>query len=255
MKKMTTGLLALTALLCAPLALADNHAKPPNIASTWKMTPKSDVGSAAFEEAMKTHMSWRMENGDSRSWQVYQVQTGGDRGDYYVRACCFNWADQDIYEKWGYDNNVGTTYYEQLGNMVEELTHVYQAIDTENSHWDEEKSPFYYIGVTQFAPNPAKQMQTGQTVEKMSQLAIEKGWDSNWAWYTTIGGEDNLMLAAGYRNYADMAPPEQSFYEFAVEHLGEEDATEMLEDFGEGFWTSSYTIYRWREDLSMPRDN
>jgi hypothetical protein len=253
MKKTTTGLMALTALLCAPLALADNHAKPPNIASVWKLSPKSDVGTAAFEQAMKTHLDWRMSQGDPRSWQVFTVTTGGDRGDYYVRACCFNWADQDSYEKWSYDNKVSTGYQEQLGIHVEDITHTFQAIDIENSHWEEGESPFYYVGVTQFLPNPAKQMQTGQAREKMSQLAIDKGWDSNWAWYTVIGGEDNLMLAAGYRNYADMAPPEKSFSEFAAEHMGQDDAMEMMEDFGEGFWSSTYTIYRWREDLSMPR--
>ena len=255
MKKTTTGLLALLALCCAPLAIADNHEKPPNIASVWKMSPKGDAGTAAFEDAMKAHMAWRMEQGDPRSWQVYTVSTGGDRDDYYVRACCFTWADQDGYEKWAYDNNVSNTYYEQLGTMVEDLTHTFQAIDTENSNWNEDPNPFYYVGVTQFTPNPAMQMQTGRTVEKMSQLAIEKGWNSDWAWYTVIGGASNLMLAAGYTHYADMAPPEQSFYQFAAAHLGEEEAMEMLENFGEGFWGSTYKIYRWREDLSMPRDN
>lgn len=255
MKKTTTGLLAVLALCCAPLTLADNHVKPPNIASVWTMTPKAEVGTAAFEAAMKEHMAWRMENGDTRSWQVYTVNSGGDRGDYTVRACCFSWADQDSYEKWAYDNNVGNTYEEQLGIHVEELSHTYQAVDIENSNWNEEDNPFYYVGVTRYTPNPAKSMQTGQIAEKMSQLAKEKGWPRQWAWYRVIGGEDNLMLASGYRNYADMAPPEQSFYEFAAEHMGEDDAMAMLEDFGEGFWTSTYTIYRWREDLSMPRDN
>lgn len=254
MKKTTTGLLALLALCCAPLALADNHVKPPNIASVWKMTPKDEVGTAAFEDAMRTHMAWRRENGDKRSWQVFTIRTGGDLDDYYVRACCFIWADQDAYEKWSYDNNVANTYQEQLGIHVEELSHVFQEIDMENSNWEEE-TPFYYIGVTQFTPNPAKQMQTGQTVAKMSQLAIDKGWDYPWAWYSTIGGEDNLMLASGFRNFADMAPPETNFSAFAAEHMGEEDAMAMLEDFGEGFWTSTYSIYRWREDLSMPRDD
>lgn len=253
MKNQTMGLLALTALFCAPVALADNHEKPPNIASSWKLTPKADVGTAAFEAALKAHMAWRIEQGDPRSWQVYNVTTGGDRSDYYVRACCFAWADQDTYDKWSYDNGVVAAYEEQLGIHVGEISHSFQAIDMENSNWNEDNGAFYYVGVTNFTPNPAKQMQTGQTVSKMSQLAIEKGWDSNWAWYTVIGGEDNLMLAAGFRNYADMAPPEQSFLGFAAEHMGEEDAMEMLEDFGEGFWTSTYTIYRWREDLSMAR--
>ncbi len=255
MKRMTLTLLA-TVALCAPLAAAaDNHAKPPNVGSVWVLTPGADVSTAAFEEAMKAHLAWRREAGDPRRWQTYVVNAGEDMGDYYVRACCFTWTDQDAYERWAYDAGAAAAYNEQVGGMVADISHQFQVIDTDNSNWNDDGGPYYYIGVTRWTPNPAKVMQMGATMGEMSALAKDNGWKYSWAWYRSLGGSDNLMLAVPYRNYADMEPPEQSFYEFAAQHMGEEDAAGMFQRFNESFWNSSYTIYRWREDLSMAMDD
>ena len=255
MKNRVLAILAIVALtLCiAPAVFADNHGNPPNIASVWIMTPKADVGPAEMEAAIKKHMAWRIEAGDPRSWQAYVVHAGSGMNRVSVRACCFNWADQDAYEKWAYDSGSYAAYQEQLGGLVGNIEHRYHVIDMENSHWDAEKEPYYYIGVTEWTPNPANIMQMQGAISEMSQLAIDKNWNYNWAWYRALGQEDNLSLAVPYHNFAGMEPPEMSFYEFASGHMGEEAAGAMFQRFNESFWTSSYYIYRWREDLSMPR--
>lgn len=254
--RVQTGLvmLALVLTLCvSPAGFADNHAKPPNIASVWIMTPADGVSQAAMEEAVKTHMAWRLEAGDPRRWQAYVVHAGSDMNQIWVRACCFNWADQDAYEQWTYDSGAYAAYQEQLGGMVGKIEHRYQEIDTENTKWNSDREPYYYIGVTKWTPNPAKIMQMMPAVSEMSQFAIEKQWNYSWAWYRSLGEEDNLHLAVPYNNFAGMEPPEMSFFEFAAGHMGQEAATAMFQRFNESFWTSTYTIYRWREDLSMPR--
>ena len=254
MKTTIRLLTAIMLVISVPLALADGHGKTPNIGSVWIISAKDGVAGGDFENAMKTHMAWRKEAGDPRNWQVYTIDVGGDRSEYYIRACCFNWADQDSYERWAYDNGVYEAYAEQLGVHVGEIRHNFQSFDMDNSNWDDSKGPYYYIGVTVWTPNPAKNMQRYGAVNEMSSLAKDKGWPYNWAWFNTVGGPDNLSLAIPNRNFADMEPPEKNFYDFASEHMGEEEAQAMFQRFDESFWGSKYTIYRWREDLSMKAD-
>ena len=52
---------------------------------------------------------------------------------------------------------------------------------------------------------------------------------------------------------AGMEPPEKSFAEFLTEHMDSpEEAIELLGSFSKSFKSSEYTVYRLREDLSMP---
>ena len=74
-----------------------------------------------------------------------------------------------------------------------------------------------------------------------------------WVWIYSVGGPANLSLAVPYENYADMAPPEVSFYEFMVKHTSEETAASTMQEFSNSFWSSEYTVYQLRRDLSTPR--
>jgi hypothetical protein len=51
-----------------------------------------------------------------------------------------------------------------------------------------------------------------------------------------------------------MAPPEQTFLEYAAGHMGEEEAGAMFKSFGSGFSDSDYTIWRHDEALSTSGD-
>jgi hypothetical protein len=61
------------------------------------------------------------------------------------------------------------------------------------------------------------------------------------------------MLVSPYDSFADMAPPEQEFFDFVAEKLGsEEEAGKIFAAFSGGFTGSSYTIWQHRPDLSSP---
>ena len=46
-----------------------------------------------------------------------------------------------------------------------------------------------------------------------------------------------------------MAPPEDSFWEFMSEQLGEEEAAAVFSDFASGYSDSDYTV--WYRDAEM----
>lgn len=251
--RITALLLLMGVIACLPFtALADSHENPPNVASVWVMTPNGDP--AVFEAALKTHGEWRAENGDPRDWHIYTVEAGEDFGKYYVRYCCFHWADQDAYQQWAAESGALQAYNDSVAPLVGDVGHHFQVVDIENSNWAPGLEPAL-VGVTTWTPNPAKSVQMGATMAQLSQLAKDKEWPYNWAWFRSLGGEANLSVAVPYANFAAMAPPEKTFFEFAGEHMGEEEAAAMFNQFNESFWDSEYTIYRLRPDLSMSSDD
>ena len=64
-----------------------------------------------------------------------------------------------------------------------------------------------------------------------------------------------MQIVTSHENYADMAPPEQSFFEFVTDKLGAEEAGAIFSQFGSGFSGRDDTIWKHDESLSTPSDD
>lgn len=254
MKKISLGT-CLAAMLLSAIAIAQDSDAPPPLSDVWVAVPKTGMV-GQFQAAVAEHMAFRVENGDSRQWLTFMPVVGDKMNIFMFRACCFEWADQDAYEAEDAEKGFGAHWYENVDQYVDHYHHYLDRTDWENSHWPEEGTDGPYYGVTSWvwkedAPRAARDAR-----EQMSQLAKDGGWGEKrgpWLWLHQVGGKDVLGLVTPHSSYADMAPAEQSFYEFAVEALGsEKKADAMFEKFSSGFASSDYTIWMYREDLSMP---
>ena len=63
------------------------------------------------------------------------------------------------------------------------------------------------------------------------------------------------MIVTSFGSFADMAPPEQSFFEFVTEKLGAEEAGAVFAQFGAGFTSSDYTVWEYDKSLSSASDD
>jgi hypothetical protein len=131
-------------------------------------------------------------------------------------------------------------------------------VDWSNSHWNEGADSSRLYGVTEWAIKGGHGAGFAAAREKMSQIAINQGWantERNWAWMTTVGGRSTESIVIPYKNYADMAPGEESFFQFLSKHLGSEEAAgDLLKSLSAASWGSSYTVWEHRPDLSMSKD-
>ena len=255
MKKPTviTGLFGVVTL-ALPLALwaDDREEAPPALSDVWIMVPKKGM-EGEFSAAVAEHQAMRAETGDTRSWQVYTVEIGDHIGLYQFRACCFDWADQDAYEAEGADKGFGAHWNENVHPYVAHYRHYLEKLDWENSHWPDGQGNGPYYGVTTWKIKEGAGPAWSEARKTMSQLAINEGWasdDNNWLWISRIGGKDTLAIVSSYASYADMEPPEQSFFAWAGEQLGEEEAGALIGDFVSGFSSSDYTVWKHNEALS-----
>lgn len=254
MRKLTF-LTFIAALLLSAGAFAQESEAPPPLTDVWVVKPKAGmVGD--FLDAVREHMAFRAENSDSRQWLTFSPAVGDKINIFMFRACCFDWADQDAYIAEDDDKGYTAHWDENVDQYVDHYHHYLDRSDWENSHWPEEGTDGPYYGVTTWVWKEDAPRASWDVREKMSQVAKDGGWGEQrgpWLWLHQIGGKDMLALVTPHANYADMAPPETSFYEFIVEELGSETkADEMFSNFSSGFASSDYTIWMYREDLSMP---
>ncbi|MEL7185246.1 MAG: hypothetical protein AAFN50_02280 [Pseudomonadota bacterium] len=249
--KLRSALLALVALVFSIGAFAENHEEQPSLSDVWIVAPKTGMFNE-FTAAMSEHMEWRAEVGDSRTWMAFVPVVGDNLNRVMFRSCCYEWADQDGYVAEAIEKGFGANFDEMVGDYVDHAHHHIDETDFENSHWtDDATGP--YFGATTWYLDAGSHPEAYAARMKLSQLALD-GWasdDNQWIWVMNTGGSPTLAVVSSYSSYAEMAPPEESFYEFIAEKLGsEEAANELFADFSKGKVKSDYTIWRYVPELS-----
>ncbi|MBY5991393.1 hypothetical protein [Ferrimonas balearica] len=238
-------------LLCLlPLTLfaAD---KPDNLAEMWIITPKAGEA-AKFEEALKRHVAFRKEKGDTRQWMVYVPTLGDKLNRYMIRSCCTNWAEVDTYVKWQNDQQTGNHWRTNVGQLVEAVAHNFSEVDMANSNWPEQDPGYVYFGVTSYKVKAGHGAGTEADKKALSDHAKAMEWPYSWAWSWSVGGEPTLHLVIPHQNYAGMAEPDPSFAESLGKHLGDESkAKALFESWSSHFHGTEYQLYRLRTDLSL----
>lgn len=250
-----TAVLTATMLMAVSMsAIAQDDGPTSGIAEAWVVTV--DMASQpAFEEAFKAHVAVRAEAGDPANWQVYTDHTGDGMNTYYIRNCCSQWADLDAYEAWSQENsNVAADWGTNVHPHVTNYGHHYSMVDFANSNWPE-GTKYKFVGVTTYDIKAGSGQQFDAVKAELSQIARNEGWaesGNTWAWSSSIDGPNTVNLAIPHENYADMAAPDPTFFQFLSDHLGsEEAATEIFQRFTAATDGSSYKIYAHRPDLSM----
>lgn len=251
--KITFILLVAILLSISTQAVAQDDAPTSGIAESWVMTV--DMASQpAFEAAFKAHVAARAEAGDPASWQVYTSNTGNSLNQYFVRNCCFQWADRDAYDAWAEESNIQADWNENVHPHVANYGHHFTLVDFANSNWPQ-GTEARFVGVTTYDIKPGSGQQFNAAMSELSQIAKNDGWaeaGNAWAWSSAIDGSNVVSLVIPHANYADMAPPDPTFYQFLSESLGsEEAASEIFQRFTGATSGSNYKIYTHRADLSM----
>ena len=251
--------LAGVAALMLPLSLVaqDEETEAPKpLSDVWVVVVKPGM-EAQYDAAMATHMQFRKDAGEARTWQAYRVAVGHNLTPIQLRSCCFDWADLDVNRAENTEKGLNENFQATVGQYVDHYHHYLEQTDWENSHWPETGTSGPYYGVTSWKNKQGRGPASGVAKETLSQLGITGGWasdDNNWLWLSRIGGDSVTAIVSSFENYADMAPEDPTFFEFVTEELGAEEAGAVFGAFGNGFDDSDYTIWYWDKTISTPED-
>jgi hypothetical protein len=227
------------------------------LTDVWVMVPKKGM-EAQFEAAIAADIAFRAAAEDSRTWQGYRAELGHNYGVYQFRACCFDWADQDAYVAEANEKGFDANWNKTVHQYVDHYHHHIDMMDWENSHWPDDSTGGPYYGVTSWTLKQNAGPGPDEARKKLSQIALEEGWAEaghNWLWHSRVGGKPTLMIVTSFENYAGMAPPEPSFFEFLTEKMESEEVAALFNEFGAGFSSSDYTVWLHNPDLSDSSDD
>ncbi|WP_371378956.1 hypothetical protein [Thalassotalea aquiviva] len=245
-------LTSVLALFCLSGISFAEDAKPKSLADSWIVVPNAGQ-SEQFEAALKKHLTFRKQQGDTRQWHTYTPVIGKNLNYYVIRSCCTAWNDVDAYKQWGDDKEVGKHWMKNVDKFVQSYQHTYNRLDFENSKWDDTKK-YNYFGVNRMTPIPGKGSEIRKYKKAISDNAKAMNWPFSWSWSWEIGGDENLILVFPYESYADMTPPEKPFATALGEHMKDKDkAMEILKNWSSSFSHTTYTVYAHREELSMKK--
>jgi hypothetical protein len=258
-KAVFAGLAAVAAFALPLSTMADSHEAPGDLTDVWWVVPKQGMENE-FTEAATAHMAFRKEQGEPRFWMAFRVVVGHNMRVVMFRHCCFDWADQDSYLAEESTAAIGADWNENVHPYVDHYHHYLEKIDWENSHWpDDESTQGPYYTATSWTWKMGAGPGPDEARKKVSQMALEAGWaeaGNNWLWLSRLGGEPTIAIVTPSADFAGMAPPEPSFFEFIAEQTGSaEDAAAMLTTFGSGLAKEDTTIWVYDPDLSTPSDD
>ena len=252
MRKLSIASFIGLALLALPLALWAQDDERAALSDVWLVMPKSGM-QGQFEDAVKTHMAFRTDAGETRAWDTYGVALGSNPLLYQFRAGSMEWADQDAFISEDGDKGLSANWSANVDQYVDHYHHYMEEADYENSKWpaDLGQKPLY--GLTTWTWKQGAGPAADEARKQLSKIGMDDDWEYNWLWLSRIGGEPQVMLVSPYDSYADMEDPEQSFFDCVTEKLGsEEEAGKIFAAFSGGFTGSSYTVWQHRPDLSTP---
>lgn len=258
--KRTTLALAATALLFSSFAFADDHEeeKPPALTDVWMIAAKPGMYSE-LRDGFKAYFALRKEAGETRDWTIYSPVVSESMNRLMIRHCCFDWADQDAYEAMVSENMSDLTdeFDELVAPYMDHLHRYMERTDWEHSHIVDGGFEGPYYGETTWYLSEGFHPEAGEARRAVSK-ALKDGWandDNQWLWLNRIGGKPAISIVSSYENWADMAEPEETVWDFMMKKVGEEKMKDMFKNFSHGKKSSSYTIWKRDDDASMNLDD
>lgn len=241
--------LVLFVLAAFLLAMLPRGADAQNLAQLYKVSPQDG---ADLESAIREHAQWREQNGDPWTWEIYELATGENLGDFYIRSGGHSWADFDAYEQAEFSAAAFEHYAATMAPAVESISSWISETDTAHARIPESMENIQLFQVITWHLKPDKGQDFEDAIDKFHDAIVQTDWPVHYVFGSPVVGADGpqTSLVLFYENWAAFEGPEKEFGEMMAEVYGEE-AGEIFQKFsGSIAWSESFVL-RIRPDLSV----
>jgi len=249
MKKRTL-LIGLMVVFMFGLTANDLFAQSKNLAKVYWVKVK-DGDSQAFQNALKQHAQWRMENGDPWSWNVYQVINGKNMGDFIIRSGGHSWADFDSYQDF---NAKGSAEFgKTVSPYIAQITSLISANDTTLVNWYPNDDQVNLIQAYDYKLKPGHGMDFFNAIKAYGEAIKKEGRKDyfNVIWNVNGGSALTVTLVFPYKDWAEMEGPKEKWSDFTKRVLGAAKAKEVHDKLVNSYSDVHGYIVQLRRDLSV----
>ena len=203
---------------------------------------------AQFEAAVKQHVEWRQQNNDPWTWTWFEVVNGETLGQYLVRSGNHRWADFDAYEEWNDRTGARAHFQTTVGPYLESIRSWITQQNAALSRQPENFNEISLLSVTEF--DVRSPVEFFGAAAKFRAAADEANWGGPALWQMGVNGISTALLVVPVRNWAGFALPAQSGPAMLTEVYGQDEAREVMQQFGRSVRSQQSYVLRVRSDLS-----
>lgn len=237
---------AVAVALPATLSAQD---KPGDVALVYSAKAKS-LNFMQLDAAIKKHFEWHRANKDNFTWNIWQVASGEDMGDFVVGTFGHHWKDFDAHA--AFDEKDDADFIANALPSIEKVSVGYWTYLPDVSRPGTSTSPTAMAQITHYFLKPDG-FAAFLDALKETRAAMEKSsYPMTFEWYRLVSGGEGpqLVLAVDRNSWADMEAPAKSLDQTLAEAVGPQKAVALLNAIREGTrFTRSYML-RYRSDLS-----
>jgi hypothetical protein len=203
-----------------------------------------------YEEAVKQHIAWHREQGDTWSWVVRQIESGEALGQYVWITSGHHWGD---FDNPGVPSDEDAAHFDSIaGQYVESSTSVFYRYLDDVSRPLEGETPAPVGQAIFFQIRRGKGDEFMNAVKKVHQAIEKTDWPARYFWVALVSGgyQPTYVLVIQEENWAGLSPSEKSFEAMLEEAYGRQEAKEIQKVFDKTIKSERSQISVYRPDLS-----
>lgn len=220
----------------------------------WKIVPKSGMENQ-FEEALKAHIEWRIQNNDPWEWNAYRQIAGEDMNAIFYRSHGHTWAEVDEYAESTFSEKADEHWNNTMSALVHHAVSYFDETNQEITNWPED-AEYHYFQVIDYHVKPGHTRQFESTASEIHKVLQDAKYPMPYSMHWSVTGPKlpNAFLVFPAEKLAGFDDPEKTVFEVVADTKGEQGAAELFESFGTNVLSQEGAIYKWDEEMSVRKD-
>jgi hypothetical protein len=207
-----------------------------------------------FEAAIKEQVSWYRQNRETWHWHLWQYETGPHVGDYIFRSPSHTLEEMD--QRSERAQRARANFMEVVAPHLDGMSARIMKLIPELTAWPEDASDVRMVTVLTFKVNYGMNEEFEHIIGRIHGAFRAMNSPAKYAWVEAVSGDASgtYLAAIPHRNYADIAPPPQPFWEMIRGQIGSVETAALRIGLMKTVKEEHSALLRFREDLSyMPQ--
>ena len=248
MQRLVLGRVVAMLLVFAVVQPVVAQSQTENMARTYTLAV--DPGMAEqVEEAIRGHMAWRQQHGDTWTWNVFQVVNGDNFGHYLMRSGGHRWADIDAYTPTTVGRDGPAHLLTTTGPYVTSVSNRITQVLSSVSRMPEDLSGMTLYAVTNY--EVSSPVRFNLSIARFHTAISQANSPLRYQYAVVVNsGQAGTILVRPAENWSALAPPPKLIPQMLIEAYGEDDAVTLLEQFASSVRSMTSSIVQIRPDLT-----
>lgn len=201
-----------------------------------------------FENALKGHLQWLGQQGETWAWNTWLRAIGDDLTVYVIISGGHTFQDLDARAAFQAQNR--QRWLANVGPFTEKISSRLSITRPDISRAPE--GPFSMAWVFANTVRPGKEAEYEHALKQVHEAIGKTNWPVKYFFTQTIvgGALPTYTLVLPGSSWSDFAPPAKSFEAMLEEAYGREGARQLMEIFGKTEESAGSWVYLHRPDLS-----